>query len=288
MTSTPKVSVCEFTTPDLTFEEDLALYTDLGFAGVGLCEVKLDAAREKEQLEAFKSSGLVATSCIPINLGVLTAEPMFPGPSDVEERIEAMCQSIRRLAPFSPDSVVVITGSPRDHDPATARKLVVEGLRKAAEVAADVGTRLALEPLRTDGGLDLTIVRTLQETLDLIDEIGAPNIDVAYDLYHMWDIPEILPLTEGNAGRIAAVHICDWREPPRSPGDRLVPGDGLIDIPAALSALERGGFDGWYDIEIFSDKDLEGSLWLWPPRDLVERSRDGFDAAWRARTQPAV
>jgi sugar phosphate isomerase/epimerase len=165
---------------------------------------------------------------------------------------------------------------------------VVEGLREAAEVAAEVGTRLALEPLRTDGGLDLTIVSTLQETLDLIDEIAAPNIDVAYDLYHMWDTPDILAVTEANAGRIAAVHVCDWREPPRSAGDRLVPGDGTIDIPPIVGALERGGFSGWYDIEIFSEKQLEGSLWLWPPRELVERARDGFATAWQAGAKAPV
>jgi sugar phosphate isomerase/epimerase len=284
------LSVCEFTTPDLSFEEDLELYRDVGAAGIAICEVKLRSGEEDAQREAFEASGLSASVCIPANIGVLTCEPVFPGPDEVGDRVDAMCESIRRLAPFEPDSVVVITGSPRGRDARDARSLVVEGLREAARVAAECNTRLSLEPLRTDGGLDLTIVSTIPETIELIEEIGAPNVDIAYDVYHLWDAPGALDLTRKYAKSVGGVHVCDWREPPRSVGDRLVPGDGEIDLPAIFGALEAGGFDGWYDIEIFSDKDLPDSLWLWPPRELVERARDGFLRAKKeadAQSEPA-
>jgi sugar phosphate isomerase/epimerase len=282
MASVPRLSICEFTTPDLTFEEDLALYRDAGAAGIAICEVKLREGEESSQLAALKASGLEATICIPVNIGVLTCEPDFPGPVEIDDRIAAMCGSIRRLAAFSPERIVVITGSPRGREADEARRLVVDGLRQAARVAAEHDTALSIEPLRTDGGLDLTIVSTIPETLDLIDEIGEPNIDIAYDVYHLWDTPNVLDLSREQAGRVGGVHVCDWREPPRGTGDRLVPGDGSIDLPAIFAALKQGGFDGWYDVEIFSDKSLPDSLWLWPPRELVERSRDGFHEAFAA------
>lgn len=286
MTETrPRYSICEFTTPDLSFEQDLALYSGIGAGGISICEVKLREGEEEQQLQAMRESGLAAAVCIPVNIGVLTCEPDFPGPPDVDRRVEAMCGSIRRLAPFAPASVVVITGSPRGRDPRDARRIVVEGLREAARVAQELGVSLSIEPLRTDGGLDLTIVSTLTETLELIAEVGAPNLDVAYDVYHLWDTPEILDLTQRNAKMIGGVHVCDWREPPRGTGDRLLPGDGTIDLPPIFAALEAGGFKGWYDLEIFSAKSLPDSLWKWPPAELVRRGGEGFMRSWQEGVQ---
>jgi sugar phosphate isomerase/epimerase len=278
-----RYSVCQFTTPDLTFEEDLDLYADTGAAGVGLCEIKLRAGEEDAQLEALSRSGLKAAVSIPANLGPLPCEPVFPGPADIDERVAAMCDSIRRLAPFEPEGIVVVTGSGTGRSPADARSIAIEGLREAARVAAEHGIRLSIEPLRTDGGLDLTLVSTIPETLALLEEVDAPNIDIAYDVYHLWDTPDILELTERHASSFGAVHVNDWRDPPRSVGDRLLPGDGAIDLPKLFAALEAGGFEGWYDLEIFSDKSFPDSLWNLPPRELVERGRDGFLREWNAR-----
>jgi sugar phosphate isomerase/epimerase len=275
--------VCQFTTPSLTFEQDLELYRETGALGVGLCEAKLRAGEDEEQLGTFHASGLIASIAIPINIGPLPCEPEFPGPASIDERVEVMCDSIRRLARFSPESVILITGSGRGRTREDAWSIAVEGLREGARVAAEFGTRISIEPLRTDGGLDLTLVSTLPETLALIEDIGAGNVDVAYDVYHLWDTPDIVSLTEQHAGAIGGVHVDDWREPPRGVGDRLLPGDGTIDLPALFGALEVGGFRGWYDLEIFSDLALPDSLWKIPPRDLLERGRSGFLREWEAR-----
>jgi sugar phosphate isomerase/epimerase len=200
-----RLSICEFTTPALTFEDDLQLYRSVGAAGIAICEQKLNAEIESAQLAAFRDSGLKASVCIPVNIGVLPCDPIFPGPEDPEERIKAMCESIRRLARFEPDRIVVVTGSPRGED--RAREIVIEGLRVAAATAAAEGVRLSLEPLRTDGGLDLTIVSTIPETLALLAETGASNIDIAYDVYHLWDTPNVEPLTRKHARRVGGVHI---------------------------------------------------------------------------------
>ena len=82
-------------------------------------------------------------------------------------------------------------------------------------------------------------------------------------------------------GRVGGIHVSDWREPPRSVGDRLIPGDGPIPLAEIFAALESGGFDGWYELEIFSDLDLDGSLWRLDPRELIERSYAQFNEIWK-------
>jgi sugar phosphate isomerase/epimerase len=40
------------------------------------------------------------------------------------------------------------------------------------------------------------------------------------------------------AGRFAGVHVSDVRSPTRSWADRVLPGDGVADVPAVLAALD--------------------------------------------------
>ncbi len=80
----------------------------------------------------------------------------------------------------------------------------------------------------------------------------------------------------------------DWREPTRGWADRVLPGDGVADVPAILAALERAGWDGYYDLEIFSDNGAFGtaypdSLWDVEPAELVRRSRESFTQCWEER-----
>lgn len=101
------------------------------------------------------------------------------------------------------------------------------------------------------------------------------------------DSPNVIEDTERFAGLVKGVQINDWREPPRGIADRVLPGDGIIDLPAIFGALERGGYNGWYDIEVFSDDgrwgtELPGSLWKLPSADVVRRGAEGFRLAWNA------
>jgi sugar phosphate isomerase/epimerase len=67
---------------------------------------------------------------------------------------------------------------------------------------------------------------------------------------------------------LAGFHLADWREPTRNTNDRVLPGDGVIDYGPILETLR---WDGLYDLEIFSDADLPGSLWTEEPREVARR-----------------
>ena len=291
----PKLSICEFTTPDTTFEEDLDLYRSVGATGIGISESKLREGEETQQLAAFELSGLTATVCLPTNIGILPVRPAlaYPGPEEPQGRITLMCDSIRRLAPFKPDCLVVITGSEQGYSRDEATKIVVEGFREAAAVAAEHGTRLALEPCRGDLGFDGSFLRSLQAAAEMVDVIDCPNVGICYDVYHHWHETEIIQATESLANRIFGVQVNDWREPPRSEADRLFPGDGVIDIPALIAALKRGGYDGWYDLEIFSDDgrwgtELPDSLWKLPAPEAARLGMDSMLKVWQAAREVAA
>ena len=60
---------------------------------------------------------------------------------------------------------------------------------------------------------------------------------------------------------------------------------GAYVFPAVRGALERAGWDGFYDLEIFSDNGTFGtaypdSLWDVQPEELSRRSRESFRGCW--------
>ena len=284
-----RLSVCQLSLPDSTFEEDLELIKDSGAPGVAIAEFKLRDGEDQDHLAAFGASGLTATVCIPANISPLPMRPamIYPGPEDVDERIALMCESIERLAAFEPDCIVMVTGSSEGYSRKDAWRIAVEGLREATRVAAENNTRIAIETNR-NFGVDFSFLLTLPETIELIDDVGGSDIGVCYDFYHLWDTDDVLEHTERYAGRVFGVQYNDWREPPRSEADRLLPGDGVMDIPAIIGALERGGFTGWYDFEVFSDDgrwgtDLPDSLWKLPYDELLRRAHAGLLEAWDTR-----
>jgi sugar phosphate isomerase/epimerase len=288
LTARPKFAICEYTTPDTTFEQDLELIGQTGATGISICEFKLREGEEGRQVEALEASGLKAALCMPLNISPLPASRVFPGPRDLDERVELMIRSLRRLAPFHPAAIVVITGSGAGRSAGDARRAAVEGLRQVAAVAGELGTRISLEPQRNDLVPGRSLVTTIPEALELVAEVGEPAIDVLYDVYHLWDTPEVIELTESHAQEFGGVHVCDWRPETRGFMDRVLPGDGLIDLSALLGALDAGGYSGWYDLEIFSDdgrygSDYADSLWKWPPRELLDKGFSAFNQAWDAR-----
>ena len=287
----PKFSVSEITTFHQTFDEDLANYREAGVDGIGVWEFKLPEGDDAETLAKLRDSGLKATTCIP---GTLSIWPVpFPGPTDPKERTQGLCDAIRRFAPFEPEVILCLTGHPGDTDPGEARRIVVDGLRQAAKVAGEHGLTLGLEPLHRNVYDTWTMIGDIPGTIELMDEIGEPNVKLLYDVYHLWDTDNVLEETVRHGSRIVpSVHVCDWRADTRNDFDRALPGDGIMDLPALFGALEAGGVVDWFDLEIFSDdgsfsdKDFEDSLWKQDPVDVCKRGKAGFEKAWAARKAP--
>lgn len=277
----PRFSVSEFSTMQLSFEDDLVAYAAGGSEGIGLAEAKLPEGRDSESLAKLRESGLKTTICLPTMLSVLPLPP-FPGPEDPQERVESLCASVRRLAPFDPEVVLCLTGPAGDRDPAEARRIAVEGLREVARTAQEVGVRVALEPIHSSARDEFTLVDTIPGAVGVVEEVGLP-MGVIFDTWHLWDTPDVLDHIRAHAHRFPAVHVNDWRDPTRGWDDRALPGEGIMDLPAMFGALEAGGFEGWYELEIFSSETYPDSLLQLDPAELVRRSKEGFLKAWEAR-----
>ena len=249
-----KLSISEITTVTQSFADDLDAYRAAGADGIGIWEMKL----ADDSLERFRASGLGAAAAVPAVPSILPL-PLMEGPDGSGERVEAIRAGIRRLAPFEPECVLFLTG------PGDDRRAVLEGIRAIADEGREQGIPVALEPIQREFAHLWTIVSSLDEAAALVDEAGA-GAGLLFDPWNLWREP--LEQIDRHRDRIRGVHLADWREPTRNTNDRVLPGDGTVAFAPIVEALR---WDGFYDLEIFSDAELEGSLWHEEPRSLAAR-----------------
>ena len=276
-----KFSVSEFSTMSLTWEEDLAAYAAGGAGGIGIAEVKLPED-DSLALGQLRDSGLKATLCLPAALSILP-NAIAPDPVDPEERVALLSASFRRLAAYEPEMVMFLTGAPGELLEAEARAIVVEGIRELGRVAREAGVRTGIEPIHRTASGGFSMITDLPGAEALLAEAGDDSVGILFDTWHLWDTPDVLEHARRLAPRFPAVHVNDWRAETRDWDDRALPGEGIMDLPAIIGALEAGGYDGWYDMEVFSGEQYPDSLMKLDPAEMVRRGREGFTRVWEAR-----
>jgi len=270
------LSLSEISTVGASFAEDLDAYAAAGFDGIGIWEMKL--GDDDADLEALRDSRLRVTNCVPIVPSILP-NAVIEGPEDVEERILAMCASVRRLAGFQPACVLCLTGPAGERDEAEARRLVIDGLQRIASAAAEAGVRLGLEPIHESQRDQLTLITTIPETLELLDEAALPRVGIMVDLWHLWDTPDIGRHLVENVDRITGVHVADWYADGRS--ERALPGHGIARPEELIEALAGAGWSGAWDVEIFGEPGRPESFWALPVAEAARRAYDAIDAIAR-------
>ena len=105
-----------------------------------------------------------------------------------------------------------------------------------------------------------SLINTISEAVELIEEVGSPAVGIQFDVWHLWNTPDLLDEIEREAHRFVGVHINDYRSPTRGFADRVLPGDGVADVASILRALDRAGWSGYYDLEVFSDNGAWGTV----------------------------
>jgi sugar phosphate isomerase/epimerase len=281
----PRLSVIEFTTPMLSFLEDLSIYRAAGMEGISIVEEKL--LHPADDLARLKESELQVSSFFPACVSLLPS-PLMPGPQLPADRIRSICRSIKRLAPFEPACCFVTTGPRGRYGWDEAHEIVIDGYRQVAAAAAVEGMVVALEVLHRSLANLFGFVNSIDDALTFLTEINEDNVMIALDVWHLEEEPNLFDDIRVNAKRFASLHVNGRRKVTRSWCDSVLPGDGVTDLSGVLASLDRGGFAGWFELEIISDDgrvehDFPDSLWKQDPQELLITAREQFVSAWERR-----
>ena len=116
-------------------------------------------------------------------------------------------------------------------------RTLVANVRHAAEVLGAAGITLLVEAVNDKDIPGFHLTRTAQ-VLALLDEVGHPNVQVQYDVYHAQRMEgELAATLERHLPRIAHVQVAD------TPG-RHEPGTGEIHFDFLFAHLDAIGYTG--------------------------------------------
>jgi hydroxypyruvate isomerase len=152
------------------------------------------------------------------------------------------CEIARR---FQAPNLVVFVGEVQKDIPWDKQYVqIVEGLKKAGDVAERYGVCLCLEPLNRIESPQMTMLLA-EDAFKIVTDVGHPRVKVDYDLYHR-------QLGEGNLinglkrgldkGYIQFVEVGDV------PG-RKEPGTGEVNHSTVFRLLREAGYSGFVGME---------------------------------------
>lgn len=182
-------------------------------------------------------------------------------PDRIEEFITGIDLCRRYATRLGVKKVNLLAGVPAaDTDPMVARRTLIENLRLAGNELGEVGIQVLVEAINTRDVPGFFVSRT-QQALDLIDEVGLPNLGLQYDIYHMQVMEgDLIPTMTRHLSRIGNIQFAD------TPG-RHEPGTGEINLPNIFAAIDRLGYTGTVGAEyIPANGTLAGLDWFKPWR----------------------
>jgi sugar phosphate isomerase/epimerase len=166
--------------------------------------------------------------------------------AEAAEREKAIAETERALhvgrrIPFK--TLVVHLGRPRTSSVrgGTNRDAARRSIDALAQAAHPLGIAIAIEVIPND------LSRAASLTALVEEDIEARHVGICLDLGHARLDGDVGEAIEAAAGHLQAIDVHDNRG--RS-DDHLVPFDGVIDWPAALTAVQKVGYDGALTFEL--------------------------------------
>ena len=264
-----KLSVCQLTfDPSQSFQRDVDEIARNGIEGITVVGAKADAIGLGKAKRLISDAGLKVAGYV--------SGGWFTVPGEFDARVEEAKRTLDAAARMEADFLLLITGPLGEMTQDEARQRFLDGVRAIAPAAKAHNVRLAVEPLHPI--LPMSMVHTLRDAIDLASEVEG--LGIVLDTWHLWwnwhvveDIPESID-------RVYCVQINDYALPDGDTrlsggGPRLPLGEGIIPLRRILHAVDKAGYDGYYDIEVIGRFSEERR------KTLVADCKRYFDALWQ-------
>jgi hydroxypyruvate isomerase len=164
-------------------------------------------------------------------------------PDRVDEFREGVVRGIEYATALGVPQLNCLAGkAPMGASDDTLRKTFVGNLKFAATQLKKAGLKLLIEPINTYDIPGFYLNRTAQ-AVAILDEVGADNAFVQYDIYHAQRMEgELAATMSKHLARIGHVQLAD------NPG-RNEPGTGEINYAFLFAHIDRIGYSGWIGCE---------------------------------------
>ena len=251
LTDLSQLCIHTITTRPWSIEEAAKNYSVEGVKGITVWRDALANRDIKQTGQLLRDHGLEIVS--------LCRGGFFPNKEKEKRKlaIEDNLKAIEEASELGTQLIVLVCGADPAQSLEDSRKQIEEGIQTILPQAKAAGVKLAIEPLHPMYADTRSAINTLAQANDMAEQINSPYVGVAVDVYHLWWDPNLEQEIKrcGDNDQLLAFHICDWNSPTVDILlDRGLMGDGCIPVNKIRSWVEATGFDGFFEVEIFSNK----------------------------------
>jgi sugar phosphate isomerase/epimerase len=241
----PRLAVSAICSWNLGFDEDLALWAELGVGHVGLYLEKMELADGgvARAAASVRDAGL-SVSTVACRGFDLAERDTWP------DRWRSLEPAIEAAATVDAHCLFVTAGAPGPLGFDAAVDALRDALEPLRSPAAALGVRLGVEhtnPLRRDIGF----VHSLRDMI----EIGRGiDVGVVFEITNCWYERNLDATIADGARAISVAQVSDYQVGTVTATERAVPGDGDIPIAHIIDALCAAGFDGPFELEMLGPR----------------------------------
>ncbi len=246
-----RLCVHSITTKPLSLDDAIEKYQKFGIKGISVWQDAVKNIGLNKAARLLKENALdVVSYC---------RGGFFPN-IDAEKRKKAIDENrvmLEEANVIGAPLLVVVCGADPGQSLEDSRNQIIDGIEAILPEAEKLNIKLAIEPLHPMYADTRSAINSLQNANDIVENINSSLLGVTIDVYHIWWEPDLRNqiLRCGENGNIFSFHICDWKVPTTDfLLDRGIPGEGCIRIREINDWVYEAGFDGYREVEIFSDK----------------------------------
>ena len=246
-----KLCIHTQTTKPWTLEECIINFASAGVKGISIWRHLLEG-KDLNKIKLLLDSNRM-------DVVSLVRGGFFPSvdPNKRLSAIEDNQLAIEQASALGAPLVVLVCGAEPKQSLESSRQQIKEGITALIPLAEKRKVKLAIEPLHPMYGAEKSAILTLGQANEMCELIDSPWVGIAIDVYHLWWDDQLKNeiIRCGKNKNILAFHICDWRVNTIDfLTDRGLMGEGCIDIKKIREWIEAAGFDGYNEVEVFSER----------------------------------
>lgn len=249
LTDLSRCCIHTITTKPWNLAEAIKHYREAGVRGITVWRQAFEPYGLEESAKMLAESGLDIVS--------LCRGGFFPAESEADRQkaLDDNRAAIDEAHAIGAPLVVLVCGAVPGMPLSEGRKQIAGGIAAVADYAAQAGVKLGIEPLHPMYADSRSAVNTLGQANDMVEQLAHPQVGVTVDVYHLWWDPDLEKEIARAKDWLFSFHVCDWRTPTADLlTDRGLMGEGCIDIPQIRGWVEDAGFNGYIEVEIFSER----------------------------------
>lgn len=263
-----RLCIHTITTKPWSIERAMDKYAQAGVGGITVWQDALEGRKAGSVGDQLRSRHLEIVS--------LCRGGFFPAESagDRHQAIDDNRRAIELAAELGAPALVLVCGASPGQPLATSRQQIIDGIAAILPTAEAAGVRLSIEPLHPMYADNRSAINTMAQANQACSQLDHPLVGIAVDVYHLWwdeQLEAQIKIAADNQ-RLFAFHICDWMSPTTDIlNDRGLMGEGCIPVKTIRKYMENNGFDGFNEVEIFSNR-----WWQSDQDDFLEKIKKAY------------